>query len=76
MVDAGLDDILISYPLIGSAKALRLAELAGRARFRVACDSTTAIDTVGEAALAAKAPTRHWRWPSMSRKTQTCALTD
>ena len=30
MVDAGLDDILISYPLIGPAKALRLAALARR----------------------------------------------
>src|SRR5580704_3225846 len=28
MVDAGLDDILISYPLIGAAKSLHLAELA------------------------------------------------
>jgi D-serine deaminase-like pyridoxal phosphate-dependent protein len=56
MVDAGLDDILISYPLIGSAKALRLAELARRAQLRVACDNVTAIDTVSEAASAAKAP--------------------
>src|SRR6185295_925746 len=48
MVDAGLDDILISYPLIGSAKALRLAELARRARLRVACDSSSAIDTIAE----------------------------
>jgi hypothetical protein len=59
MVDAGLDDILISYPLIGSAKALRLAELARRAQLRVACDSVSAIDTIGEAASAAKAPDRH-----------------
>src|SRR3954452_15726265 len=28
MADAGIDDILISYPLIGPAKALRLAALA------------------------------------------------
>ena len=32
MADAGLDDILISYPLIGAHKAERLAALARRAR--------------------------------------------
>ena len=36
MADAGLDDILISYPLIGAAKALRLAALARRVRMSVA----------------------------------------
>src|ERR1700756_3522370 len=38
MADAGLDDILISYPLIGPAKALRLAALARRICMRVAVD--------------------------------------
>src|SRR5882757_2165439 len=38
MIDAGLDDILISYPLVGSMKALRLAALARRAKMSVAID--------------------------------------
>lgn len=45
MADAGLDDILISYPLVGSAKALRLAALARRARMTVAVDNPLAIET-------------------------------
>jgi D-serine deaminase-like pyridoxal phosphate-dependent protein len=56
MVDAGLDDILISYPLIGSAKALRLAELARRAKMSVAVDSTLALETAAEAARVAGVP--------------------
>jgi D-serine deaminase-like pyridoxal phosphate-dependent protein len=56
MADAGLDDMLISYPLIGRAKALRLAALARRARMRVAADSLMAIETVEEAARAAGRP--------------------
>ena len=49
MVDAGLDDILISYPLIGLAKALRLATLARRARMRVAIDNPLALETAAQA---------------------------
>ena len=39
MVDAGLDDIFISYPLVGPAKALRLAELSRRAKLSVGIDN-------------------------------------
>jgi D-serine deaminase-like pyridoxal phosphate-dependent protein len=39
MADAGLDDILITFPLVGTGKAERLAELAARARVAVAADS-------------------------------------
>jgi D-serine deaminase-like pyridoxal phosphate-dependent protein len=53
MVDAGIDDILISYPLIGPAKGLRLAELARRAKISVAIDNVLALETVAEAARAA-----------------------
>lgn len=53
MADAGLDDILISYPLIGTAKAERLAALAQRARVRVAVDNPLALDTAARAAFAA-----------------------
>ncbi len=55
MVDAGLDDILISYPLIGPAKALRLAALARRARMSVAVDSAMALETAAAAAAASGA---------------------
>jgi D-serine deaminase-like pyridoxal phosphate-dependent protein len=56
MVDAGLDDILISYPLIGAAKALRLAALARRATMGVAVDNPLALETVAEAARVARKP--------------------
>lgn len=51
MADAGLDDILISFPLIGPAKALRLAALARRVTtLQVAADSLAALDTAAQAA--------------------------
>jgi D-serine deaminase-like pyridoxal phosphate-dependent protein len=56
MADAGLDDILISYPLIGPAKALRLAALARRVTMSVAVDSAMAVETAAEAARAAGRP--------------------
>ncbi len=53
MADAGLDDIFISYPLIGDAKAVRLAALAMRVgSLRVAADSTLAVATAAQAARA------------------------
>ncbi len=52
MADAGLDDIFISYPLIGPAKAQRLAELSRRARVSVGIDNSVALATIGEAAHA------------------------
>ncbi len=56
MADAGLADILVSYPLIGPAKALRLAALARRVRMQVAADNPLALETAAEAARAAQAP--------------------
>ncbi len=51
MAEAGLDDIFISYPLIGAAKAERLAALAGQvATLRVAADSALAVETAARAA--------------------------
>ncbi|PHK96189.1 alanine racemase [Pseudoroseomonas rhizosphaerae] len=50
MAAAGLDDILISYPLVGQNKAARLAPLAGRARMRVAVDNPLALRSAAEAA--------------------------
>lgn len=52
MAGAGLDDILISYPLVGDAKAERLAALSRRARMRVAVDNPLALATVARAARA------------------------
>ena len=53
MADAGLDDILISYPLIGEAKSLRLAALARRlGTLCVVADSEPAVDSAARAALA------------------------
>ena len=56
MIDAGLDDILISYPLIGATKADRLAALSRRAKLRVGVDSSLAVDTVAAAARASNVP--------------------
>jgi D-serine deaminase-like pyridoxal phosphate-dependent protein len=39
MADAGFDDILITFPLIGTGKAERLAELAARVKVTVGADS-------------------------------------
>jgi len=44
MADAGLDDILVSFPLVGAAKAERLAALAGRVRMSVVGDSATVAE--------------------------------
>lgn len=53
MADAGLDDILITYPLIGEAKALRLAALARRVgSLRVVADSEAAVASAARAARA------------------------
>lgn len=56
MVDAGLEDILVSYPLIGPAKALHLAALARRAKITVAVDNPIALETAAKAARAAGMP--------------------
>ncbi|MDF0597906.1 alanine racemase [Psychromarinibacter halotolerans] len=50
MLDAGCENILISYPMIGMEKARRLAAIAGKAKFTVAADSICAVDTLREAA--------------------------
>jgi D-serine deaminase-like pyridoxal phosphate-dependent protein len=52
MADAGLDDILITYPLVGRQKAERLAALAGRVKVGVVGDSAA----VAEGLAAVLAP--------------------
>ena len=48
MADAGFDDILITYPLVGRQKAERLTALAGRARMSVVGDSTAVAEGLSE----------------------------
>ena len=50
MANAGLTDILVTYNLIGRAKAERLAALATRVKIRVAIDNEVALRTVADAA--------------------------
>jgi D-serine deaminase-like pyridoxal phosphate-dependent protein len=47
MVDAGLDDILIAYPLVGERKLRRLRELLERASIRVSLDSVEVAEGIG-----------------------------
>ena len=49
MADAGLGDILITYPILGESKMSRLAELARRSVVTVAADSGQAVEAAGRA---------------------------
>lgn len=55
MVQSGLDDLLITYNLVGEHKARRLARLASLANVRVALDNAIALETVIKAARLAQA---------------------
>ena len=50
MLDAGIDDILIAYPIVGTEKTERLARLAERAKVRVSIDSEEAARAISAAA--------------------------
>ena len=52
MIDAGITDILIAYPIVGHEKAERLAKLAERANIAVSLDSEEAARAVSEAVAA------------------------
>lgn len=56
MVDAGIEDILIAYPLLGPRKLDRLAALAGRARITVAVDSLEIASCLASTAQRAGIP--------------------
>ena len=56
MVAAGVRDLLVTYNLIGAAKAARLARLARMADVSVAVDNEVALATVAEAAALAERP--------------------
>jgi D-serine deaminase-like pyridoxal phosphate-dependent protein len=49
MIDAGLDDLLIAYPIVGPTKTRRLADLAQRATITVSLDSETAARGISAA---------------------------
>jgi len=50
MAEAGLDDILIAYPIVGAEKLRRLVTLARRRRISVALDSEAAAQELSQAA--------------------------
>lgn len=56
MLDAGLDDMLIAYPIVGAEKTARLARVAERAKVSVSLDSEDAARAIS--AAAAKQGTR------------------
>jgi len=47
MADAGLDDLLIAFPLVGERKLERLRELLERAQVRVSLDAVEVAEGVG-----------------------------
>ena len=56
MAEAGIDDILISYNLIGEEKMARLAALQAKANMTVAADNSTVIAGLPQAAAASGRP--------------------
>ena len=56
MAQAGIDDILISYNLIGEEKMARLAALQAKAHMTVAADNSTVIAGLPQAAAASGRP--------------------
>ncbi|KIZ33654.1 MULTISPECIES: D-TA family PLP-dependent enzyme [Rhodopseudomonas] len=56
MVDAGIDDILISYNLLGEQKMARLGALQARANIIVAADNSVVIAGLPQAAAIAGRP--------------------
>ncbi|GGD93698.1 alanine racemase [Paenibacillus nasutitermitis] len=53
MADGGIRNIVIAYPVVGSAKLERLVRLARRVELAVACDSYEVARGISEAALHA-----------------------
>ncbi len=56
MADGGLDDILISYNLIGEEKMARLARLMGRVQVTASADNPTVVEHLGRAGAQAGRP--------------------
>jgi D-serine deaminase-like pyridoxal phosphate-dependent protein len=47
MVDAGIDDVFVAYPIVGEPKLERLGALAERGRIRVSLDAVEVAEGVG-----------------------------
>jgi len=47
MVDGGLNDVLVAYPIVGDAKLRRLRALLERARIRVSLDAVEVAEGIG-----------------------------
>ncbi|UGY13796.1 D-TA family PLP-dependent enzyme [Bradyrhizobium septentrionale] len=56
MADAGIDDILISYNLLGDEKMARLGALQGKANVTVAADNSVVVGDLPKAAAASGRP--------------------
>ncbi|MGY3697864.1 D-serine deaminase-like pyridoxal phosphate-dependent protein [Bradyrhizobium sp. USDA 3240] len=56
MADSGIDDILISYNLLGDEKMARLGALQGKANVTVAADNSVVIGDLPKAAAASGRP--------------------
>src|ERR1700760_2937898 len=56
MADAGIDDILISYNLLGEEKMARLGALQAKANMTVAADNPTVVASLMQAAAASGRP--------------------
>lgn len=56
MVDAGFDDVLIAYPIVGESKLRRLAALRGRAKVRISLDDVDVARAAGAIAGSAEDP--------------------
>ncbi|MGH9883464.1 MAG: alanine racemase [Pyrinomonadaceae bacterium] len=55
MLNSGIADLLIAYPIVGQEKARRLAKLAERASITVSLDSEEAAQEISKAASARRA---------------------
>lgn len=58
MIAAGLDDVTVTFPIVGEVKVRRLSALAGRARISLVADSSEVLDSASVAALQAGASIR------------------
>src|SRR5260221_3191598 len=56
MAEAGIDDILISYNLLGEEKMARLGALQAKANMTVAADNSTVVAGLPKAAAASGRP--------------------
>lgn len=56
MVDGGVDDVLIAFPIVGEAKLRRLRALLERATIRVSLDSTDVAEGLGRLGTERAAP--------------------